>query len=389
MRSTKNNLEENNMKKVLALILSVTLTASLLFSGCGKTTDSGKSTPSGDGADGKKNVVYVTSSSLGDDPLVDLVWDSVKKAGEDFGMNTKCIELNNDTSLYTSSLIDLCGSGEWDLIVTGFFQMIDPVCEAVAEYPDQHFMVFDSSLDYSTGNFNNCVSVEGLQNEGSFLAGVLAACLTTSGKDGFNDDKVIGCVMANPGMLDDFLAGYIDGAKWVDPAIEIIYSYNGSFSDTASASEHALAQFNRGADIVYSVNGAAGLGVANAALQTGHYMIGVDTDLAAEVSSNNNAMAQRIVTSVCKDFGTILYDQLEKYADGTLEFGTHTRYGLADHGMFIVENEYFDAIVDDAIKAKLKEANEAVSSGEVKVSTVIGATDEEYAAILARASAVE
>ena len=57
--------------------------------------------------------------------------------------------------------------------------------------------------------------------------------------------------------------------------------------------------------------------------------------------------------------------------------------------MFIVENEYFDAIVDDAIKAKLKEANEAVSSGEVKVSTVIGATDEEYAAILARASAVE
>ena len=118
-------------------------------------------------------------------------------------------------------------------------------------------------------------------------------------------------------------------------------------------------------------------------------MIGVDTDLAAEVSSNNNAMAQRIVTSVCKDFGTILYDQLEKYADGTLEFGTHTRYGLADHGMFIVENEYFDAIVDDAIKAKLKEANEAVSSGEVKVSTVIGATDEEYAAILARASAVE
>ena len=267
--------------------------------------------------------------------------------------------------------------------------MIDPVCEAVAEYPDQHFMVFDSSLDYSTGEFENCVSVEGLQNEGSFLAGVLAACLTTSGKDGFNDDKVIGCVMANPGMLDDFLAGYIDGAKWVDPAIEVLYSYNGSFSDTAGASEHALAQFNRGADIVYSVNGAAGLGVADAALQAGHYMIGVDTDLAAEVSGNNAAMAQRIVTSVCKDFGTILYDQLEKYADGTLEFGTHTRYGLADHGMFIVENEYFDAVVDDEIKAKLKEAEEAVASGEVKVSTVIGATDEEYAEILSRASAAE
>ncbi len=375
------------MKKILTVLLSVSLLGSLLAACGGKGDPKPSANPGGESVEGKKNVVYVTSSSLGDDPLVDLVWDSVKQAGEDFDMNTKCIELNNDTSLYASSVIDLCESGEWDLIVTGFFQMIDPVCEAVEEYPDQQFMVFDSSLDYSTGLYNNCVSVEGLQNEGSFLAGVLGACLTTSGKPGFNDDKVIGCIMANPGMLDDFLAGYIDGAKWVDPAIEVLYSYNGSFSDTAGASEHALAQYNRGADIVYSVNGAAGLGVADAALQANHYMIGVDTDLAAEVSGNNAAMAERIVTSVCKDFGTILYDQLEKYAAGTLEFGKHTRYGLAEHGMFLVDNQYFQAVVDEDIKAKLKQAEEAIASGEVKVSTVIGATDEEIAAILSRASA--
>lgn len=379
------------MKKMLAVILSLSMLGTVL-AGCGgkETTKDPDPTANGGGSEGsKKNVVYVTSSSLGDDPLVDLVWTSVKQAGEDFGMNTKCIELNNDTSLFASSVMDLCESGEWDLIVTGFFQMIDPVCEAVEEYPDQRFMVFDSSLDYSTGLYDNCVSVEGLQNEGSFLAGVLGACLTTSGKPGFNDDKVIGCIMANPGMLDDFLAGYIDGAKWVDPGIEVLYSYNGSFSDTAGASEHALAQYNRGADIVYSVNGAAGLGVADAALRADHYMIGVDTDLAAEVSGNNAAMAERIVTSVCKDFGTILYDQLEKYAAGTLQFGEHTRYGLAEHGMFLVDNEYFQAVVDDEIKAKLKEAEEAIASGEVKVSTVIGATDEEIAAILSRASAAE
>ena len=93
------------------------------------------------------------------------------------------------------------------------------------------------------------------------------------------------------------------------------------------------------------------------------------------------------MTSVCKDFGTILYDQLEKYAAGTLEFGKHTRYGLAEHGMFLVDNQYFQAVVDEDIKAKLKQAEEAIASGEVKVSTVIGATDEEIAAILSRASA--
>lgn len=374
------------MKKFLALFICITLALSLFAAGCGKSEPLDKA----EDGNGKKNIVFVTSSSLGDDPLVDLVWDSISQAGTDFNMNTKCIELNNDTSLYTSSIMDLCESGEWDLIITGFFQMVDPVCEAVAEYPDQHFLIFDSSLDYSAGGFENCVSVEGLQNEGSFLAGALASLLTTSGQDGFNEDKVIGYIGAFPGVaMDDFLAGYIDGAKWVDPEIEIIYSYNGSFSDTATASEHALAQFNRGADIIYSVNGAAGLGVADAALQANHYMIGVDTDLAAEVSGNNAEMAKRIVTSMCKDFGTILYDQLEKYAAGTLEFGKHTRYGLAEGGLFLIKNQYYEAVVTEKIEAKLQEACDQIASGKIKVSTTIGATDEEYHQILERASAAE
>ena len=377
------------MKKFLAIILCVVMTLSLVLTGCGQAAEKPAAEKPAEEA-GKKNVVFVTSSSLGDDPLVDLVWDSISKAGTDFNMNTKCVELNNDTSKYTTSILDLCESGEWDLIITGFFQMVDPVCEAVAEYPDQKFMIFDSSLDYAAGGFENCVSVEGLQNEGSFLAGALAASLSLSGQDGFNDDKVIGYIGAFPGIsMDDFLSGYIDGAKWVDPEMEVIYSYNGSFSDTAAASEHALAQFNRGADIIYSVNGAAGLGVADAAQKAGHYMIGVDTDLAAEVSGNNAEMAARIVTSMCKDFGTILYDQLEKYAAGTLQFGNHTRYGLTEGGLFLIENDYYNAVVTDAIKAKLQEARDAIASGEIKVSTTIGATDEEYQQILARASAAE
>ena len=374
------------MKKFLAIILCVVLTLSLLMTGCGQSA----AEKPADGSADKKNVVFVTSSSLGDDPLVDLVWDSISKAGTDFNMNTKCIELNNDTSKYTTSILDLCESGEWDLIITGFFQMVDPVCEAVAEYPDQKFMIFDCSLDYAAGGFDNCVSVEGLQNEGSFLAGALAASLSLSGQDGFNDDKVIGYVGAFPGIsMDDFLAGYIDGAKWIDPDIEIRYSYNCSFSDTAAASEHALAQFNRGADIIFSVNGAAGLGVADAALQANHYMIGVDTDLAAEVSGNNAAMAERIVTSMCKNFGVILYDQLEKYAAGTLQFGNHTKYGLAEDGLFLIENEYYNAVVTEEIKAKLAEAVELIGKGEIKVSTTIGATEEEYQKILAKASAAQ
>ena len=101
-----------------------------------------------------------------------------------------------------------------------------------------------------------------------------------------------------------------------------------------------MAHFEQGADISYAVMGAAGLGVADAALQKGVYMIGVDTDLAAEVSDNNAAMAQHIVTSCCKNYQVIIYDQVKAYAEGTLELGKHTRYGLAENGMYLCDNEW-------------------------------------------------
>ncbi len=374
-------------KKMICLLLVLLM---VMMTACG-TSESNSESASGSGADAGENnkkICYLTSSALGDDPLVDSIWEAVESAGKDFGMTTKCVELNNDTSLYASSVMDLCESGEWDLIITGFYQMVDPVTEAVEEYPDQKFLVFDTELDYPTGNFDNCVSVEGLQNEGSFLAGVLAACLTTSGIEGFNEDKVVSFIGASPSVtLDDFLVGYIDGVKYVDPSIEVLYSYSGSFTDLAASAEHALAHFEQGADISYAVMGAAGLGVADAALQKGVYMIGVDTDLAAEVSDNNAAMAQHIVTSCCKNYQVIIYDQVKAYAEGTLELGKHTRYGLAENGMYLCDNEYYQAVVTDEIKAVLEEAAQKVIDGEIVVSTTIGASDEEYAEMLKRAKA--
>ena len=72
------------MKKFLATLMSITLAAALLLTGCGggggSSAAGSGSAPQAGGTAGKdaKNIVYVTSSSLGDDPLVDLVWDSVK-----------------------------------------------------------------------------------------------------------------------------------------------------------------------------------------------------------------------------------------------------------------------------------------------------------------------
>ena len=55
--------------------------------------------------------------------------------------------------------------------------------------------------------------------------------------------------------------------------------------------------------------------------------------------------------------------------------------------MYLCDNEYYQAVVTDEIKAVLEEAAQKVIDGEIVVSTTIGASDEEYAEMLKRAKA--
>ena len=384
------------MKKQFISIIALMLAFVLCLSACGGsgkpnaevTSPNSKpntedTAPSG----GPQKICYVSTSNRGDDIFVDMIWSALEKVKEEQGIEIHIVEMDNDASIYESTMLDICDSGEYDLIVTGFFQMVDPTMVAAEEYPDQKFLVFDTALDFTGGKFANCVSVETLQNEGSFLAGALAAMITTSDIEGVNPDKKIGYISASSSAgMDDFLTGYIDGALWIDPEIEVKYAFSGTFSDTAIAKEIALSQYQQGCDIIYSVQDIAGIGVADAAYEVNGYTIDCNSDLAMKIIENNPTAASRIVTSMCKDFGSIIYDMVTDYTKGELTFGEHRVYGLADKGVFLADNDIYRGIVTDDMLAKLEEAEQKIISGEIKVSTTIGVDQATYDALIARAS---
>ena len=62
------------------------------------------------------------------------------------------------------------------------------------------------------------------------------------------------------------------------PEAEVKVAYSNNFGDPAIGLQMAKAMFDEGADIVYQVAGGTGLGVIQAAKETGHFAIGVDTD---------------------------------------------------------------------------------------------------------------
>src|SRR5205807_2328030 len=83
-------------------------------------------------------------------------------------------------------------------------------------------------------------------------------------------------------LIHKFEAGYRAGAKHVCPSCRVLVGYAGvtgdAFKNPEKGKELALAQYDAGADIVFHAAGTTGLGVFEAARETGKYAIGVDAD---------------------------------------------------------------------------------------------------------------
>ena len=182
-----------------------------------------------------------------------------------------------------------------------------------------------------------CIRDRYKQNEASFLAGAAAAVLTTKGERA-NPEKIIGCVGGgdNP-IINDFMIGYIEGAQYIEPDIKVAVSYAGTFVDSTKGKELGLAQMNQqGVDVCFQIASQTGIGVLDAAKDTGAYAIGVDGDQAAAFQNSDPEMASVITTSVMKRVDQSLLRAVQMAEEGTLPWGTTEIIGLKEQGVGIV-----------------------------------------------------
>ena len=326
-------------------------------------------------------VCLVINTNLGDKSICDLSYAGLKQVEADYGVRVKCIELGGDATKQIPTFIDLAEDPSWDIIITGTPNMREAMLEVAGDYPEQIFILYDSaaaneSEGITAADYPNVYSMEHAQNEGSYVVGAAAAMLTTSGNEKTNDEHIIGFVGGGQNTaIEDFLVGYIEGAKAVDPEIKVLISYIGSFADSAKGKELAMAQIDQGADVVFAVAGGAGLGVLAGCAEKNVYAIGVDGDQYEILKNDDPVTAAAICTSMQKKCDQTVYNCVSRALEGTLPFGTYDKLGLADGVVGAADNENFQAIFDTAQIKKLKDIEAKVASGEVKVFSAIGADD--------------
>ena len=239
-----------------------------------------------------------------------------------------------------------------NVVVAVGFSFATPLEEIAKEFPDTKFVIIDSVVEQP-----NVQSVVFKEHEGSFLVGMAAALASETGKVGFVGGMDIP-------LIRNFAHGYEQGVKHVNPDAEVFVNMTGTtpaaWNDPAKGAELAQSQFDRGADVVYAAAGGTGLGVLQAAADTGKLSIGVD-------SNQNYLHPGSVLTSMLKRVDVAVYSAFKNAMEGDLETGVKN-LGLAEEGVGYALDEHNRELVTPDMEAKLEDAKAKIISGEIEVS---------------------
>jgi basic membrane protein A and related proteins len=225
--------------------------------------------------------------------------------------------------------------------------------ETVARrFPEARFAIIDALVEAP-----NVQSVVFREHEGSFLVGMLAAMASKTGRIGFIGGMDIP-------LIRKFALGYVEGARYADPAIEVFQGMSGTtpaaWNDPVRGTELARSQFDRGVDVVYAAAGATGLGILQAAADAGRLSIGVD-------SNQNHLHPGSVLTSMVKRVDLAVYNAFKGARDGTWKPGVQS-LGLAEDAVGYALDEHNAGLVTAAMKARVEAARQDIIAGRIVVT---------------------
>ena len=266
------------------------------------------------------------------------------------GGNYLDLELQNDAQR-EQALRRFAGQGANPIVMAGFSW--NSALGAVApEFPDTNFVVIDTVVDAP-----NVQSIVFDEHTGSFLVGALAALKSETGKLGFVGGMDVP-------LIHKFYCGYAQGAKAINPAVELIENYTGTtpaaWNDPVTAGELAKAAYDSGADVVYAAAGGSGLGVLQAAAD--------EKKLAIGVASNQNYLPPGFVlTSMLKRVDVAVSTAFKEAGDDATFKPGLTSMGLAVDGVGYSLDEFNQSLITDDMKAKVEDLKAKIIAGEIEV----------------------
>lgn len=321
------------MKKLVVMGLAMAMTAAMVNGVCTQPVQA---------ADGEGlKVALLLSGAANDQGWNQTAYEGTQKACEKYGYELAYTE-NLEVADISAAYADYASAG-YDVVIGHGYEFGDPALEVAETYPDTKFICTEA--DASADNVASYVMA---CEQTAYVEGIIAASTSESGK--------LGAIGPIPGdSLVKIINGYEDGAKSVNPDIEVQTAWTNSFVDTQLAQEAAKAMIDNGVDVIKHCANACGNGAMTAAVEAGIWCQGDSYDQSSLAPDN-------ILDSAIYNLDVVIDTALGSVADGSFE-GDVYNLGMADGAVEVLLS---DNLSDD-VKATAQDAIDKIVSGELEV----------------------
>ncbi len=294
-------------------------------------------------------VGVIFTGSIGDGAWNESGYNALVKAKEDLG-----IEFSFQES------VPVAESGEvmrnfayegYDLIIAHDFNYNDIVSEVAPEFPD---VLFTVSYGYQSTE-DNIAAITSSGWHASYMAGVLAAAVS--------ETEIVGVLSATDSFMGKRMrTGFVNGAKSVNPDIEVLEAFTGSWDDVVKGKELVNGMIQQGIDVILSNSGNVNFGVIETAKEAGIMAIGAPSDL-------SSVAPDTVIASAVTPSGIYVDYGIRQLAEDNFDGGVYV-LGIKEGAEDLIWNPAFEAefsaeVIDTVNAAKLQ-----LSNGEIEEPVV-------------------
>jgi len=281
-------------------------------------------------------LVFITGVIAGSPTYELLAEGALEFARGNQNVSVKIYEAGVNQGEWEQQLGEMVSGGEYD-IVLGSNPSLPEICANVGKmFPDQKFIITDAQYggnpQIRTYLYN--------QYEQSLFLGYLAGLITTSSMPNANSRKRVGFLAAQeyPLLTRQMIPGFLEGARLVDPEIELDRRIVGSWADANKAAELASAMMDSGVDVFTAIAGGAAQGLIKTAVERGAYIVWYNTNvynLAPGIIAGCGTMEQK----------KLVMEILSGVLSGEVQYGISETLGVKEGYLsFVFDDPSYDSL---------------------------------------------
>jgi basic membrane protein A and related proteins len=360
-----------------AFVATIASFAIVLLAACSGNSGGGSASA------GLKIGLVTDVGSLNDKNFNQYSWEGARDGAQKIGATAQAAQ--STVSADIAKNINSFVAKKFDIIVTVGFAAGNDTIKAAKANPniqfigvDQSFICITATGDPDTAKTPACKgdpakllpNYQGIgwhEQQPGYLAGIVAASISKSGHI-----AAIGGTASVP-AVPNYMVGYYNGAKSVNPNIKVELQYvspapdTKAFNDPAGGKSFAQQLLKKfpDIDVMFQVAGATGNGVLQAACAANIKAIGVDVDQHISAPESDAC----IVTSAEKFLKKNVSDAITRIKAGTAKGGPII-LGLETDDVGLAPFYDFESLITAETKAKIADAMAKMKDGSLQACTV-------------------